>query len=83
MIAPNPGSAEAVALGCTCPVLDNAHGAGYMRRGTDAPVFIFSGACSLHTIDSIIAASAAFKAQAAPKSCSLCAPHGPCVGACE
>jgi hypothetical protein len=71
----NPGSAEAVALGCTCPVLDNAHGAGYMRRGTDAPVFIFSGACSLHTVASIIAVAAAFKVQAEnAKSCSPCAP---------
>lgn len=25
---PNPGSDEALALGCLCPVLDNAHGAG-------------------------------------------------------
>lgn len=26
----NPGSPEAREQGCTCPVLDNAHGAGYM-----------------------------------------------------
>lgn len=25
---PNPGSDAALALGCTCPVLDNAHGTG-------------------------------------------------------
>ena len=25
---PNPGSDEAIALGCTCPVLDNGHGRG-------------------------------------------------------
>lgn len=24
----NPGSPEAIAAGCTCPVLDNHHGAG-------------------------------------------------------
>jgi hypothetical protein len=23
---PNPGSDEAIKLGCTCPVMDNAHG---------------------------------------------------------
>lgn len=23
---PNPGSNEAISLGCTCPVLDNGHG---------------------------------------------------------
>lgn len=27
---PAPGSAKAVKMGCTCPVLDNAHGRGYM-----------------------------------------------------
>jgi hypothetical protein len=25
---PNPGSDEAVKAGCTCPVMDNNHGAG-------------------------------------------------------
>ena len=25
---PNPGSDEAIALGCICPVLDNGHGRG-------------------------------------------------------
>jgi hypothetical protein len=25
---PNPGSDEAIALGCKCPVLDNRHGIG-------------------------------------------------------
>lgn len=25
---PNPGSDEAIALGCKCPVLDNGHGYG-------------------------------------------------------
>jgi hypothetical protein len=26
--APNPGSGEAVELGCTCPVIDNHYGEG-------------------------------------------------------
>jgi len=30
---PNPGSAEAFALGCTCPILDNHHGAGVVING--------------------------------------------------
>ena len=28
---PNPGSDEAIAKGCTCPVLDNGHGKGYFQ----------------------------------------------------
>ena len=30
---PPPGSAEAIEQGCTCPVLDNEHGRGYMGLG--------------------------------------------------
>lgn len=30
---PNPGSDEAVKKGCTCPVLDNAHGEGHFMGG--------------------------------------------------
>ena len=30
---PAPGSTEAIALGCICPVLDNAHGRGYLGDG--------------------------------------------------
>lgn len=26
---PNPGSPEAVAIGCTCPRMDNGHGKGH------------------------------------------------------
>jgi hypothetical protein len=48
---PNPGSDEALAQGCRCPVMDNAHGRG--AWGTwDKPegekVFVMSGACPLH-----------------------------------
>lgn len=31
--AMNPGSKEAVKNGCTCPVLDNAHGHGHLGHG--------------------------------------------------
>jgi hypothetical protein len=44
---PPPGSDAAIAKGCTCPVLDNAHGKGYMGiPGT----YVYGGACPLHTI---------------------------------
>lgn len=40
-----PGSDEALELGCTCPVLDNAHGRGYMGvSGT----YVYSADCPLH-----------------------------------
>lgn len=42
---PNPGSDKARELGCICPVLDNAHGRGYM--GQEA-VFIRRTDCPLH-----------------------------------
>ncbi len=32
-VAPRPGTTEAIALGCTCPVTDNAYGAGHMGNG--------------------------------------------------
>lgn len=30
---PNPGSKDAIEDGCTCPVLDNGHGAGHLGDG--------------------------------------------------
>lgn len=49
--APNPGSPKAVDAGCTCPVLDNAHGRG--TWGTfNAPqkdkLFCVCADCPLH-----------------------------------
>lgn len=41
---PNPGSDEAIKMGCTCPVLDNAHGNG--ARGD--PNFWISEDCPIH-----------------------------------
>lgn len=44
---PNPGSREALALGCTCAVLDNAHGYGYMGNpGT----FCITADCPIHGV---------------------------------
>ena len=48
---PPPGSDDAVAINCKCPVMDNAHGKGYMGGVTDdkgQTVYIFSGDCPLH-----------------------------------
>jgi hypothetical protein len=43
--APNPGSDEAIKLGCKCPVLDNAHGRGYMGV---AGTFVYVEGCPVH-----------------------------------
>lgn len=40
-----PGSKEARDAGCTCPVLDNEHGKGYMGL---SGVYIYSGDCPIH-----------------------------------
>lgn len=45
-LTPTPGSDAAVALGCTCPRMDNAHGRG--AWGSDGDVFFMSGDCPLH-----------------------------------
>jgi hypothetical protein len=46
---PNPGSDEAIDMGCTCAVLDNAHGRGYFG---EPGVFVMSGDCPLHGSES-------------------------------
>lgn len=49
---PNPGSDEALALGCICPVLDNAHGrgayGGYIYDAVGQPFFWTNAHCPLH-----------------------------------
>jgi len=42
---PAPGSPDALAKGCTCPVLDNGHGRGYMGR---PGIYVMNGDCPLH-----------------------------------
>jgi hypothetical protein len=44
-VLPNPGSDKAIEQGCTCPVLDNGHGRGYMGN---PDIFVYSGACPVH-----------------------------------
>jgi hypothetical protein len=41
---PNPGSDEAIKLGCTCPILDNFHGAGL----DDGKYFWYDENCPVH-----------------------------------
>ena len=45
MTTPNPGSTEALDLGCTCPVMDNRRGQGY--RGI-AGEFVYTFGCPIH-----------------------------------
>jgi len=42
---PNPGSDEAIELGCTCPVLDNGHGDEELGKTRG---FWISGNCEIH-----------------------------------
>jgi len=44
---PSPGTKEAQEAGCTCPVIDNHHGAGVGGQGD---VFWYNGECPLHGI---------------------------------
>lgn len=45
--APPPGSEQAYAVGCTCPILDNAHGRGvYLLDGQ--PQYWIAEDCPLH-----------------------------------
>ena len=41
----NPGSDEAIAKGCTCPVLDNGHGNEELGKIRG---FYISGGCPVH-----------------------------------
>jgi hypothetical protein len=41
---PDPGSDKAINQGCSCPILDNRHGQGYL--GTDE--FVIGLDCPLH-----------------------------------
>ena len=45
---PNPGSDAAIAAGCRCPVMDNAHGRGMYEDEDGRPVFVRRLDCPLH-----------------------------------
>lgn len=56
MAPPNPGSNAAIALGCTCPVLDNARGLGAYggaKGKDDKPMFWVSAGCPVHSTPSL------------------------------
>lgn len=42
---PPPGSIEAINKGCTCPIMDNAKGAGYMGI---PGMYIYTCGCPIH-----------------------------------
>lgn len=44
---PNPGSDEAIEQGCSCPVLDNGHGRGYLGN---PDVFCYVLDCEVHGV---------------------------------
>ena len=44
---PHPGSEEAQALGCICPVIANCHGQG-IRRGNGEIGFWMTAGCPVH-----------------------------------
>lgn len=46
MTKPTPGSKEAIEQGCTCPVSDNANGAGVPSE--DGTLFWYSDGCPVH-----------------------------------
>lgn len=46
MSVPNPGSDDAIRLGCKCPVIDNGHGAGFPYEGRVC--FYISDICPIH-----------------------------------
>jgi hypothetical protein len=44
---PKPGSPEAVDMGCSCPIMDNAHGLGRFGLGKD---WWINSECKLHSL---------------------------------
>lgn len=47
-MTPNPGSDAAIEAGCTCPVLDNNHGAGVGKGADGTPLFWYNSGCPVH-----------------------------------
>jgi hypothetical protein len=46
-MTPSPGSDEAIAQGCSCPAVDNAHGEGHVRSDGTREFWTYHG-CPLH-----------------------------------
>jgi hypothetical protein len=49
-----PGSAAAKREGCTCPVMDNGHGAGAYVDSEYGPQFWITEGCPLHSPHSAV-----------------------------
>jgi hypothetical protein len=64
---PNPGGKAAIAKGCTCPVLDNNHGSGFMVIGQRQ--FWMSEDCPLHNYAALTAANDAATVPSRDDSC--------------
>ena len=50
-LKPNPGSEEARKAGCSCPVMDNGYGKGYMGGVKDEDgntIFVVNLSCKIH-----------------------------------
>ena len=57
MNKPNPGSSEAVAQGCKCPVMDNFHGKGIPFTSDEGEILIAfwkDATCPLHGLPELI-----------------------------
>jgi hypothetical protein len=51
---PNPGSEEAVKIGCSCPRMDNAYGRGYLggvKNEDGEVVYVINLDCQVHSAD--------------------------------
>lgn len=44
----SPGSKDAIAAGCLCPVIDNCRGQGAYQKEDGTPVFWHNNACPIH-----------------------------------
>lgn len=54
---PTPGSRDAGSMGCTCPIIDNGHGHGYMGGLKDKDgnvVFVTQADCPLHGLPELM-----------------------------
>jgi hypothetical protein len=50
----NPGSPNAVVLGCTCPEAENNFGRGRSKNGVIEPSFTADPQCPIHGFDVIL-----------------------------
>lgn len=47
---PNPGSDEAVAIGCICARMDNGYGKGYMGQ---PGIYVYTVGCPVHQLEDL------------------------------